>query len=129
MGKIINDHINMVTRNGAGKAIPCVKITEWIANGIFELGLPKGNSVGYDFKEYEKGVADFEAWVKHQKELRAKRIARSRMPQAAPGGFADAQFEIPSGPVPADQFTTVPPVEPGGEEIDKGAEVKPKDVI
>lgn len=129
MGKL-NDHIEMISRNGAIKPVPCWQIDVWIKGGIFSLEKPSGNDVGYDFKDHKAGVGDYKAWVEHQLKLRAQKIARSRAPQAAPGGIADAQFN-PTSPPPAatGPFTTVPETESGKEEIDKGPEIEPKDVL
>jgi len=131
MEKVLNDHVAMVSRNGAKKPIPIWKIIEWIAGGTFSLETAKDNMVGYDFEDHAKGVADVKAWNEYQKLQRAKKIARSRTPQKAEGGFADAQFNLNAPPAESGKFSSVPSAVPGSEKIDKGPAppIEPKDMI
>lgn len=132
MGKVISDHIYVVSQaNGSIKAAPCWQIRVWIQKGSFDLGVEKGNAVGYDFKDYRSGVSEYEAWEKEQKRLEMIRKAAAAAPRQAEAGIADAQFHPKAAPKSSafDEVpeTGVPVMETGTAE--KSPEVKPKDVI
>ena len=126
---VVNDHIKMVTRNGKEKQVPIWQIKQWIAAGIFSLSIDKGNAVGYDFADHEKGIADIQAFDANEALKRMRKIQGSEIPEPADQGIAGLTFN--RKPAADAAFTSPPMPEVGEEEAGKkGSPMSnPRDMI
>jgi hypothetical protein len=130
MGQI-SDHIMMVSRNGAKKAVPIWQIKQWIEARRFNPIAGKANfeTIGYDFADQESALKDLAVW----QESEARKLAAAKIgvgtPERVDGGIAEAHLKPP---IDSSVFGRPPIPAPGEETISKSAipaRGKPEDVI
>lgn len=127
----ISDHIELVSRNGAVKAVPCWQIRQWIETGRFSIAAGTANleTIGYAFKDEAVGNKDYELWIADEARKRQKAQFAGSMPREAEGGIAEAHLKAVREHA-ADVFTP-PPIPPVPQAGGEGAAPhgKPQDVI
>ena len=76
-----DDHIPMIhTATGVRKAMPFWLVQQWVDGQVFSLDIGIRNKIGYEFENFEKGVAAFREWQREEAEILAERRRRAEPP-------------------------------------------------
>jgi hypothetical protein len=123
-----DDHILMVSRNGAVKPVPCWQIEMWIGQGTFKLdaGNHGPGRIGYEFSD-ESGKGIYEAWLAAKMDKEQAKKARIGPAQSEPT-IAEAQFKVNSAP----QSTGPAPLQELNRQAKEGTRaerIKPRDML
>lgn len=123
-----DDHVLMVSRNGAVKPVPAWQIQMWIAQGTFK---PDGGNhgagrIGYEFAD-EGGKAIYEEWLAAKTESAEAKKARLGPEQAEPS-IAEAQFKVNRAPQDIAPIS-ITELNKRAKEGPKAERIKPKDMI
>jgi hypothetical protein len=124
----VDDHILMVSRNGAVKPVPCWQIDMWLGQGTFKLdgGNHGAGRIGYEFSD-ESGKGIYETWLAAKADKEQAKKVRIGPAQAEPT-IAEAQFNVnrapgATGPAPLAELNKQ------AKEGAKAERIKPRDML